>query len=53
MLPADTKLRQQLKADLDGIPKVPEYSERPQYPSSEQQQGNTPFFQEFPICHET
>lgn len=53
VLPLDTKLRQQLKADLDRLPKVPEYSERPQDPRPEQQQDNTPFFQEFPICHET
>lgn len=53
VLPLDTKLRQQLKADLDGLPQVPESSERPQDPSSKQQQDSTPFFQEFPICHET
>ncbi|MEJ6480695.1 hypothetical protein N0Y54_04995 [Nostoc punctiforme UO1] len=45
--------RQQLKADLDGMPKVPEFSERPQGPGSEQQQDSLPFFQESPICHET
>lgn len=53
VLPLDTKLRQQLKADLDGMPKVPEYSERPQDPGSEQQQDSLPFFQESLICHET
>ncbi|MEJ6483848.1 hypothetical protein N0Y54_34005 [Nostoc punctiforme UO1] len=53
VLPLDTKLRQQLKADLDGMPKVPEFSERPQGPGSEQQQDSLPFFQESPICHET
>ena len=53
VLPLDTKLRQQLKADLDGMPKVPEFSERPQDPGSEQQQDSLPFFQESPICHET
>ncbi|BCL37752.1 transposase [Nostoc sp. MS1] len=37
VLPLDTKLRQQLKADLDGLPKVPDGSERLQNPSSEQQ----------------
>ena len=44
VLPLDTKLRQQLKADLDGLPKVPENSERPQDPSSEQQPDTTPLF---------
>ncbi|MEJ6483851.1 hypothetical protein N0Y54_21450 [Nostoc punctiforme UO1] len=53
VLPLDTKLRQQLKADLDGMPKVPEFSESPQGPGSEQQQDSRPFFQESPICHET
>jgi hypothetical protein len=53
VLPLDTKLRQQLKADLDGLPKVPEYSERLQNPSSEEQPDSTPLFQEYPICHET
>jgi hypothetical protein len=53
VLPLDTKLRQQLKADLDGMPKVPKYSERPQDPGSKQQQDSLPFFQESPICHET
>ncbi|MHC5862843.1 hypothetical protein [Nostoc sp.] len=53
VLPLDTKLKQQLKADLDGLPQVPDYSERPQDPSQKQQQDSTPFFQEFPICHET
>ncbi|MBG1263710.1 hypothetical protein [Nostoc commune] len=53
VLPLDTKLRQKLRADLDGLPKVPEYSERPQDPSQKQQQDSTPFFQEFPIYHET
>lgn len=52
VLPLDTKLRQQLKADLDGLPKVPDYSERLRDLSSEQQRDSTPFFQEFPICHE-
>jgi hypothetical protein len=49
----DTKLKQQLRADLDGLPKIPEYSERPQDPSSEQQPDTTPFYPQFPICHET
>ncbi len=53
VLPSDTKLRQQLKADLDRLPKVPEYSERPQDPSSEQQPDSTPLFQQSLICHET
>lgn len=53
VLPLDTKLRQQLKADLDGLPKVPEYSERPQDPSQEKQPDSSPFFQQSPICHET
>ncbi|MBD2731890.1 hypothetical protein H6G96_37885 [Nostoc sp. FACHB-892] len=44
VLPLDTKLRQQLKADLDGLPKVPENSERPQHPSSQQQPDTTPLF---------
>lgn len=44
VLPLDTKLRQQLKADLDGLPKIPENSERPQDPSSEQQPDTTPLF---------
>ncbi|WP_341530347.1 hypothetical protein [Nostoc sp. UHCC 0302] len=49
MLPVDAKLRQQLKADLDGLPKVPEYSERPQDPIQEQQPDSTPLFQQSPI----
>lgn len=53
VLPLDTRLRQQLRADLDGLPKIPEYSERPQDPSSEQQPDTTPLFPQFPICHET
>ncbi|QSJ14830.1 hypothetical protein JYQ62_23420 [Nostoc sp. UHCC 0702] len=53
VLPLDTKLRQQLKADLDGLPKVPENSERPQDPISEQQPDTTPLFQQSRICHET
>ncbi|MEH2389365.1 MAG: hypothetical protein V7K14_27090 [Nostoc sp.] len=44
VLPLDTKLRQQLKADLDGLPKVPENSERPLDPSSQQQPDTTPLF---------
>ncbi|MBD2247687.1 hypothetical protein [Nostoc sp. FACHB-888] len=44
VLPADTKLRQQLKADLDGLAKVPQYSERLQALSSEQQPDSTPLF---------
>ncbi|MEA5503589.1 hypothetical protein VB735_10815 [Halotia wernerae UHCC 0503] len=44
VLPLDTKLRQQLKADLDGLPKILEYSERPQDQTQEQQQDTTPFF---------
>jgi hypothetical protein len=44
VLPLDTKLRQQLKADLDGLPQIPERSERLRDPSQEQQQDNTPFF---------
>lgn len=53
VLPVDTKLRQQLKADLDGLPKVPDYSERLQDPSCEQQSDNTPLFPQSPICQET
>jgi Transposase, Mutator family len=53
VLPLDTKLRQQLKADLDGLPKVPYDSERLLDPSSEQQPDSTPLFQQSPICHET
>lgn len=52
-LPLDTKLKQQLRADLDGLPKIPEYSERPQDPSQEQQPDSTPLFPQSPICHET
>lgn len=43
-LPFNTKLRQQLKADLDGLPKVPSYSERPQDPTGSEQPDTTPFF---------
>ena len=50
VLPLDTKLRQQLKADLDGLPKVPDYSERLQ---DQSQQQSSPLFQQSPICHET
>ena len=53
VLPLDTKLRQQLKTDIDGLPKVPDSSERLLEPNQTQQQDSTPFFQEFPICHET
>lgn len=53
VLPLDTKLRQQLKTDLDGLPKVPDSSERRIEPNQIQQQDSTPLFQEFPICHET
>jgi hypothetical protein len=53
VLPLDTKLRQQLKADLDGLPKVPDGSERLQNPSSKQQPDTAPLFPQFPICHET
>ena len=53
VLPVDAKLRQQLKADLDGLPKVPEYSERSRYLSQEQQLDIPPFFQPSHICHET
>jgi hypothetical protein len=53
VLSLDTKLRQQLKADLDGLPKVPEYSERLQEPSSKQQPDSTPLFQQSPTFHET
>ncbi|MFW9261981.1 hypothetical protein [Nostoc sp. CALU 546] len=53
VLSLDTKLRQQLKTDLGRLPKVPENSERPQDPSSEQQSDTTPLFQQSPICHET
>jgi hypothetical protein len=54
VLPLDTKLRQQLKADLDGLPKVPDYSEKLQDPIQEQQPDSTsaPLFQQSPICHE-
>jgi hypothetical protein len=52
VLPLDTKLRQQLKVDLDGLPKVPDYSERLQDPNQEQQPDTPPLFQESPICHE-
>ncbi|MBD0300970.1 MAG: hypothetical protein ICV85_01985 [Tolypothrix sp. T3-bin4] len=40
----DTKLRQQLKADLDRLPKVPSYSERPQDPTGSKQPDTPPFF---------
>ncbi|QFS49585.1 hypothetical protein [Nostoc sphaeroides] len=53
VLPLDTKLRQQLKADLDGLPKVPDYSERLQDQSQQQQPQSSPLFQQSPICHET
>ena len=54
VLPLDTKLRQQLKTDLDGLPKVPLSSERPQDPTQQKQpDNNSPFFQQSPICHET
>lgn len=53
VLPLDTTLRQLLLTDLDGLPKVPDYSERPQKPSSEQQPDSTPLFQSSPTCHET
>ncbi|MBD2248399.1 hypothetical protein [Nostoc sp. FACHB-888] len=53
VLPLDTKLRQQLKVDLDGLPKIPEYSERLQDPSQKQQPDSSPFFQQSPIRHET
>lgn len=53
VLPLDTKLRQQLKADLDGMPKVPEYSERPQDSTGSRQPDANPLFQESLICHET
>lgn len=53
VLPLDTKLKQQLKADLDGLPKIPEYSERPQDPSQENLPDSAPFFPPSPICHET
>ncbi|MBW4457482.1 MAG: hypothetical protein KME55_35220 [Nostoc indistinguendum CM1-VF10] len=54
VLPLDTKLRQQLKADLDGLPKVPDHSERLQEPIQEQQpdSSSAPLFQQSPICHE-
>lgn len=54
VLPLDTKLRQQLKADLDGLPKVPDHSERLQDPIQEQQpdSSSAPLFQQSPICHE-
>ncbi len=52
VLPLDTKLRQQLKADLDRLPKVPDYSERPQNPIQGKQPDSPPLFQESPICHE-
>lgn len=44
VLPLDTKLRQQLKADLDGLPKVPEYSERPQDSTQSRQPDASPLF---------
>ncbi|MFN6567178.1 hypothetical protein [Dendronalium sp. ChiSLP03b] len=53
VLPLDTKLKQQLRADLDGLPKIPDDSERPQDPGSKEQPDSLPFFQESPIHHET
>jgi hypothetical protein len=53
VLPLDTKLRQQLKADLDGLLKVPEYSERPQDQTQSRQPDASPLFSQSPICHET
>ncbi|MBC1221105.1 hypothetical protein GNF10_22300 [Nostoc sp. UCD121] len=54
VLPLDTKLRHQLKTDLDGLPKVSLSSERPQDPTQQKQpDNNSPFFQQYPICHET
>lgn len=44
VLPLDTKLKQQLKADLDGLPKVPEYSERPQGSTQSRQPDASPLF---------
>ena len=45
VLPLDTRLRQQLKTDLDGLPKVPLSSERPQDPIQQKQpDNNSPFF---------
>ncbi|WP_341530044.1 hypothetical protein [Nostoc sp. UHCC 0302] len=44
VLPLDTKLRQQLKADLDGLPKVPEYSERSQDSTQSRQPDASPLF---------
>jgi hypothetical protein len=44
VLPIDTKLRQQLKADLDGMPKVPQYSERPQDHTQSRQPDSSPLF---------
>ncbi|MEH1895367.1 MAG: hypothetical protein V7K94_08725 [Nostoc sp.] len=53
VLSLDTKLRQKLKAGLDGLPKVPDYSERLQDQSQQQQPQSSPLFQQSPICHET
>ncbi|MCC5632869.1 hypothetical protein LC613_35585 [Nostoc sphaeroides CHAB 2801] len=44
VLPLDKKLRQQLKVDLDGLPKVPEYSERPQDATVSRQPDSSPLF---------
>ncbi|MCW5318199.1 hypothetical protein GTQ43_32015 [Nostoc sp. KVJ3] len=44
VLPLDTKLRQQLKADLDRLPFVPDSSERLQDQSQSKQLDRTPLF---------
>ncbi|AVH71166.1 MULE transposase [Nostoc sp. 'Lobaria pulmonaria (5183) cyanobiont'] len=48
VLPLDTKLRQQLKADLDGLPQVPDRSERLLHPNQLRQPDSSPPFLAIP-----